>query len=65
MASNPLNMKTSTFIKCALIGTSLPLFAGCVEREVVYRDRLYFQFAAGGFDITRNVVAQRGLGLPR
>lgn len=32
-------MKTSTFIKCALIGTSLPLLAGCVEREVVYRDR--------------------------
>ena len=35
------------------------------EVEVEYRDRLYFQFAAGGFDITRNVVAQRGLGLPR
>jgi alkylation response protein AidB-like acyl-CoA dehydrogenase len=33
--------------------------------EVEYRDHLYFQFAAGGFDITRNVVAQRGLGLPR
>jgi hypothetical protein len=32
-------MKTSTFIRCALIGTTLPLFAGCVEREVVYRDR--------------------------
>lgn len=36
---------------------------GDVEAE--YRDHLYFQFAAGGFDITRNVVAQRGLGLPR
>ncbi len=33
--------------------------------ELEYRDRLYFQFAAGGFDITRNVVAQRGLGLPK
>jgi hypothetical protein len=31
-------MKTSTFIKCALIGTSIPFFAGCVEREVVYRN---------------------------
>lgn len=38
MASNVLNMKTSTFIKCALIGTSIPFFAGCVEREVVYRN---------------------------
>jgi 3-oxocholest-4-en-26-oyl-CoA dehydrogenase alpha subunit len=37
--------------------------AGDVELE--YRDHLYFQFAAGGFDITRNVVATRGLGLPR
>jgi alkylation response protein AidB-like acyl-CoA dehydrogenase len=35
------------------------------EIELEYRDHLYFQFAAGGFDITRNVVAQRGLGLPR
>jgi alkylation response protein AidB-like acyl-CoA dehydrogenase len=35
------------------------------EVEVEYRDHLYFQFAAGGFDITRNVVATRGLGLPR
>jgi hypothetical protein len=32
-------MKTSNLIKCALIGASLPLFAGCVEHEVVYRDR--------------------------
>jgi len=33
-------MKTSTFIKYGLIGACLPWFAGCVEREVVYRDRL-------------------------
>ena len=38
-------------------------FGGEVEAE--YRDHLYFQFAAGGFDITRNVIARRGLGLPR
>ncbi len=36
---------------------------GSVVRE--YLDRLYFHFAAGGFDITRNVIATRGLGLPR
>jgi hypothetical protein len=32
-------MKTSYIIKCALIGITLPLFAGCVTRTVVYRDR--------------------------
>jgi hypothetical protein len=32
-------MKNSTLIKTALIAASLPLLAGCVEREVVYRDR--------------------------
>ncbi|HEX9046965.1 MAG TPA: hypothetical protein VF988_08045 [Verrucomicrobiae bacterium] len=32
-------MKTSFLIKCAAIGVGLPLLAGCVEREVVYRDR--------------------------
>ncbi len=30
-----------------------------------YLDRMYFSFAASGFDITRNVLATRGLGLPR
>ncbi|MDP6509645.1 MAG: acyl-CoA dehydrogenase family protein, partial [Dehalococcoidia bacterium] len=35
------------------------------EAEHEYRENLYFQFAAGGFDITRHVVAARGLGLPR
>jgi hypothetical protein len=32
-------MKKSSLIKYALIGASLPLFAGCVTHEVVYRDR--------------------------
>jgi len=32
-------MKASFYIKCALIGASLPFLAGCVEHEVVYRDR--------------------------
>ncbi|MFN8558048.1 MAG: acyl-CoA dehydrogenase family protein [Dehalococcoidia bacterium] len=36
---------------------------GLVEHD--YREHIYFQFAAGGFDITRNVIAGRGLGLPR
>ena len=54
-----------------LLGPLAPLRAGSPdaplagEVEAEYRDHLYFQFAAGGFDITRNVVAQRGLGLPR
>ncbi|MBM3526887.1 MAG: hypothetical protein FJX62_02250 [Alphaproteobacteria bacterium] len=54
-----------------LLGPYAPLRAGAPhaqlegEVEVEYRDHLYFQFAAGGFDITRNVVAQRGLKLPR
>jgi alkylation response protein AidB-like acyl-CoA dehydrogenase len=33
--------------------------------EYAHRDHTYFSFAAGGFDITRNVLATRGLGLPR
>jgi alkylation response protein AidB-like acyl-CoA dehydrogenase len=33
--------------------------------EYAFRDHTYFSFAAGGFDITRNVLATRGLGLPR
>jgi hypothetical protein len=32
-------MKKSSLPKYLLIAASLPLFAGCVEREVVYRDR--------------------------
>lgn len=54
-----------------LLGPHAPLRAGSPHAqldgdvEVEYRDHLYFQFAAGGFDITRNVVATRGLGLPR
>lgn len=54
-----------------LLGPYAPLEPGsrraqlAGEVEVEYRDHLYFQFAAGGFDITRNVVAHRGLALPR
>lgn len=54
-----------------LLGPYGPLRAGSPwaqldgDLELEYRDRLYFQFAAGGFDITRNIIAQRGLGLPR
>jgi len=32
-------MKNSIIFKSALIAATLPLFAGCVERQVVYRDR--------------------------
>jgi hypothetical protein len=32
-------MKNSILIKTVLITAALPLFAGCVERQVVYRDR--------------------------
>ena len=32
-------MKNYILIKTVLITAALPLFAGCVERQVVYRDR--------------------------
>lgn len=32
-------MKNSILIKTVIITAALPLFAGCVERQVVYRDR--------------------------
>ena len=32
-------MKTTSLIKYGIIGACLPLFMGCVERQVVYRDR--------------------------
>lgn len=35
------------------------------EAEFHYRNDMFFSFAAGGFDITRTVIARRGLGLPR
>ena len=44
-------------------GDPLAPFDG--EFEYNYFDRLFFHFAAGGFDISRNVIASRGLGLPR
>jgi alkylation response protein AidB-like acyl-CoA dehydrogenase len=33
--------------------------------EHAYREDVYFSFAAGGFDIVREVIARRGLGFPR
>ena len=33
--------------------------------EYDYKNNLYFHFAAGGMDITRNVIARRGLKMPR
>jgi hypothetical protein len=34
-----MNMRDSILIKTVLITAALPLLAGCVERQVVYRDR--------------------------
>ncbi len=54
-----------------LFGPFAPLRAGSPHApaggrfEQDERDHLYYHFAAGGFDITRNVIAARGLGLPR
>jgi hypothetical protein len=42
-----------------------PGAAAAGEFEYAYKQHLYFSFAAGGFDITRNVIALRGLELPR
>ena len=39
VASNHANMKNSILIKTILITAVVPMFAGCVERQVVYRDR--------------------------
>lgn len=33
--------------------------------EHAYLNDMFYHFAAGGMDITRNVIARRGLGLPR
>jgi hypothetical protein len=43
-----MNMKNSTLVKTVLIAASLPLFAGCVERQVVYRDRPVYVPPPGG-----------------
>lgn len=42
-ASNFSIMKNSIWFKIILITATVPLFAGCVEREVVYRDRPAYQ----------------------
>ncbi|MCS7002019.1 MAG: acyl-CoA dehydrogenase family protein [Dehalococcoidia bacterium] len=54
-----------------LLGPLAPLWRGApgavADGAFAFRERdhLYFHFAAGGFDINRTVIAQRGLGLPR
>ena len=32
-------MKTASLVKTVVIAAGLPLFASCVERQIVYRDR--------------------------
>jgi hypothetical protein len=45
-------MKNSMLIKTVLIAAGLPLFAGCVERQVVYRDRpVYVQQPPPGGEV--------------
>jgi hypothetical protein len=45
-------MKNSTLIKTVLITAALTLFAGCVERQVVYRDRpVYVQQPPPGGEV--------------
>jgi hypothetical protein len=41
-------MKKFTLVKTVLSIATLPLFAGCVERQVVYRDRPVYAAPAGG-----------------
>lgn len=69
-----LKRETQRAIEAAameLFGPFAPLQAGSPYApaggafEQDERDHLYYHFAAGGFDITRNVIATRGLGLPR
>jgi 3-oxocholest-4-en-26-oyl-CoA dehydrogenase alpha subunit len=44
-------------------GSEHAVLEGHIEYES--RDHLYYSFAAGGFDIIRNVIARRTLDLPR
>jgi alkylation response protein AidB-like acyl-CoA dehydrogenase len=69
-----LKRETQRAIEAAamqLFGPFAPLRSGSLYApaggafEQDERDHLYYHFAAGGFDITRNVIAVRGLGLPR
>ena len=51
-------MKTSSLVKTVLIAASLPLFAGCVERQVVYRDRpVYVQQPPPGTAVVEEAPA--------
>jgi hypothetical protein len=52
-------MKNSTLVKTVLFAASLPLLAGCVERQVVYRDRpVYVQPAPGASPPNAQVVVE-------